>query len=144
MHAVAAELDPARPDEVVAAGGRCSILPELRAVIDATPSTHMTYFVTAFGKPFSVAGFGNKFREWCNEAGLPHCAAHGIRKYDATTAAENGATEHQLMGMFGWDDPKQAATYTRKARSAKCPTCELECPTAQKKRGKTTTYGVEK
>ena len=23
------------------------------------------------------------------------------------------------MGMFGWDDPKQAATYTRKARQQK-------------------------
>ena len=28
-------------------------------------------------------------------------------------------TEHQLMCMFGWDDPKQAATYTRKARQQK-------------------------
>lgn len=28
--------------------------------------------------------------------------AHGNLKYDATTAAENGASEHQLMSMFGW------------------------------------------
>ena len=30
-------------------------------------------------------------------------------------AVENGATEHQLMAMFAWDSPKQAALYTRKA-----------------------------
>ncbi len=106
------------------------ILPELRTIIDATPSTHMTYFVTQFGKPFSVPGFGNKFREWCDQAGLPHCAAHGIRKYDATTAAENGATEHQLMGMFGWDDPKQAALYTRKARQKKLARAGMHLMTA--------------
>lgn len=95
------------------------ILPELREILDATPSGHLTYLVTKFGKPFSVAGLGNWFRDQCDAAGLTHCAAHGIRKYDATTAAENGATEHQLMGMFGWEDPKEAATYTRKAKQKK-------------------------
>ena len=49
------------------------------------------------------------------EAGLHHCSAHGIRKFDATAAAENGATAHQLMAMFGWDSIKQAEHYTRKA-----------------------------
>ncbi len=96
----------------------------------------MTYFVTEFGKPFSVAGFGNKFREWCDAAGLPHCAAHGIRKFDATTAAENGASEHQLMGMFGWDDPKQAATYTRKARQKKLAQSSMHLMTTRRQNKK--------
>ncbi len=90
------------------------ILPELQAVIDATPSTNLTYLVTKFGKPFSVNGFGNWFRKRCNEAGLSHCSAHGVRKAGATIAAENGATEHQLMALFGWESPKQAGHYTRK------------------------------
>ncbi len=38
-----------------------------------------------------------------------------MRKAGATIAAENGATEHQLMAIYGWDSPKQAALYTRKA-----------------------------
>lgn len=112
------------------------ILPELRAIIDATPSNHMTYLVTKFGKPFSAPGFGNWFRDQCNAAGLPHCAAHGIRKYDATTAAENGATEHQLMGMFGWDDPKQAAIYTRKARQKKLARAGMHLMTAREQNKK--------
>ena len=91
------------------------ILPELRAALDASHSGHLTYIVTEFGKPFTPAGFGNWFRKRCDEAGLPHCSFHGLRKAGATIAADNGATEHQLMAIFGWASPKQAALYTRKA-----------------------------
>jgi hypothetical protein len=35
--------------------------PTLRAIIDATPSEHLTFLVTEFGKPFTAAGFGNWF-----------------------------------------------------------------------------------
>jgi hypothetical protein len=68
------------------------ILPALRAVIDATASGTLAFLVTSFGQ-LTAAGFGNKFRAWCNEAGLQHCSAHGLRKAGATIAAENGATE---------------------------------------------------
>jgi hypothetical protein len=34
-------------------------LPPLQAVIDASEIGHLTYLVTAFGKPFSDAGIGN-------------------------------------------------------------------------------------
>ncbi|WP_205119495.1 tyrosine-type recombinase/integrase [Paramagnetospirillum kuznetsovii] len=91
------------------------ILPQLRAILDSSPSGHLAYLVTEFGKPFTANGFGNWFRKRCNEAGLPHCSAHGLRKAGATAAAENGATEHQLMAIYGWESPKQAALYTRKA-----------------------------
>lgn len=47
------------------------IHPELKRVIDATPSGHLTFLVTQFGKPFSPAGFGNWFRDRCVEAGVP-------------------------------------------------------------------------
>lgn len=48
-----------------------------------------------------------------NQAGLPHCSSHGLRKAGTTIAAENGATVHQLMAMFGWDTVKQAECSTR-------------------------------
>ena len=79
------------------------ILPALQAVIDQSQCGDLTFLVTEFGKAFSDAGFGNKFREWCDQAGLPHCTAHGLRKAGATIAANNGATSRQLMAMFGWD-----------------------------------------
>lgn len=90
------------------------VLPELRAILDASPLGETTYLVTEFNKPFTANGFGNRFRKWCDEAGLTHCSAHGLRKAGATIAAEGGATEHQLMSIFGWESPKQAALYTRK------------------------------
>lgn len=91
------------------------ILPQLRASIDATPSGNLTYLVTAYDRPFTVAGFGGRMRDWCNSAGLPHCTAHGLRKAGATIAAENGVTVHELMAMYGWENLRQAEIYTREA-----------------------------
>jgi integrase len=61
----------------------------------------MVFLATQFGKPFTSNGFGNRFRKWCDDADLPHCSVHGLRKAGTTIAAENGATEHQLMAIFG-------------------------------------------
>ena len=47
--------------------------------------------------------------------GAPHCTAHGLRKAGATIAAERGASERQLMAIFGWQTSKQAVLYTRAA-----------------------------
>jgi integrase len=96
------------------------ILPQLQAVVDATPLTGLgTWLVTQYGKPFTVAGFGNWFRDRCNEAGLLHCSAHGLRKAGATIAAENGATPHDLMAIFGWESLAQVDGYTRMASRRK-------------------------
>ena len=43
------------------------VLPQLQAAIDATPSCNMIFLVTEFGRPFTTAGFGNRFRKWCND-----------------------------------------------------------------------------
>jgi integrase len=87
--------------------------PKLAEAIEAMKVTGTeTFLVTDFGKPFSVAGLGNKMRQWCNEAGLPHCSAHGLRKAAARRAAEHGATDRELMGLGGWTSSKQVNTYT--------------------------------
>jgi integrase len=90
-------------------------LPELAAIVEASPCGAMTYLETAYGKPFTAAGFGNWFRDRCNEAGLPQCTAHGLKKAGATIAAENGATASQLMAIFDWSTIGQAEVYTRAA-----------------------------
>lgn len=91
------------------------ILPQLAATIAATPSGHLTFLVSRLGKAFTVAGFGMRFRDWCDAAGLRECTAHGLRKAGAVRAAQNGATSAQLMAIFGWRDIKQAELYTRAA-----------------------------
>ena len=96
------------------------VLPELQRIIESTSCIGVrTFLVTEYGKPFSANGFGNKMRQWCDEAGLPQCSSHGLRKAAATTAAENGATVHQLMAIFGWLTESMALVYTREARRKK-------------------------
>ena len=57
------------------------IAPELSAVLDATPSEHLTFLVTATGKPYGDNHFSESFREWCNAAGLPkHCTRTGCAR----------------------------------------------------------------
>jgi integrase len=91
------------------------VLPELEYLLAEGPTGALTFLETQFRKPFTANGFGNWFRRRCNEAGLPHCTAHGLRKAGATIAADNGATAHQLMAIFGWTTLKQAELYTKKA-----------------------------
>jgi len=95
------------------------ILPPLRQSIDATPIGHLVYLVTAWGQPHSAKAFGNWFKKRCREAGLEEVSAHGLRKLGAQRCAEAGASEHQLMALFGWTNPQQAALYTKKANRAK-------------------------
>jgi hypothetical protein len=66
-------------------------------------------------RPSSAKGFGAKFRTWCDDADLPHCTAHGLRKAGAVAAAHNGATPHQLMAIFGWRTLEEAERYTKAA-----------------------------
>ncbi len=54
-------------------------------------------------------------RRWCDKAELIHCTMHGLRKAAATIAAENGATDDELMAIFGWTAKQQTTLYTRRA-----------------------------
>jgi integrase len=95
------------------------ILPVLRNILAESPIGDMTFLVTEYGVPFSEKGIGNKMRTWCDEANLPQCTAHGLKKAAATIAAENGATTPQLMAMFDWTTPGQAEPYIRTADQKK-------------------------
>lgn len=87
---------------------------ELLASIDATPTGDLFLLVTQFGEPFTANGFGNWFRRRCDEAGVSK-SAHGLRKAGAVRAAEQGATAHDLLALFGWVSLKEAQIYTAAA-----------------------------
>jgi integrase len=96
------------------------LLPELAEALDAMPGGDLTFLTTEFGKPFTAAGFGNWFRDRCNEAGIPNgYSAHGLRKASATRLVDHGATAHQLMAVFGWTTIGEAERYTRAANKKK-------------------------
>jgi integrase len=98
---------------------------ELAAIIEATPSDNLTFLVTRDGSPFADAGFGNLFRDWCNEAGLPkQCSAHGLRKAACRRLAEAGCSAPEIMAISGHASLREvqrycaAADQARMARSA--------------------------
>jgi integrase len=41
--------------------------PELAAIIDATPSGHLTFLTTQYDRPFETSGFSHWFRDRCNQ-----------------------------------------------------------------------------
>ncbi len=113
-------------------------MPDLQAIIDATPSEHLTFLTTAFGKPFTAAGFGNWFREQCNEAGLPHCSAHGLRKAAARRLAEAGCTAHEIAAITGHASLREVQRYTKAAdqtRLAVAAMDKMRTPTVNPTRG---------
>ena len=83
--------------------------------IDATAHGQLVFLITEYGKPFTSNGFGNWFRNRCDEAGLPNCSAHGLRKAAATLAATNYGTVPQLMALGGWKAEREAIGYIRAA-----------------------------
>jgi integrase len=92
------------------------LLPALAAIIEATPSDHLTFLVTSFGKPFTAPGFGNWFRDQCDAAYLPkHCAAHGLRKAACRRLAEAGCSANVIASISGLTTLTEVARYTKAA-----------------------------
>jgi len=99
---------------------------ELATILNHHKFTNMRFLVTDFGQPFASAkSLGNRVEKWFEQAGLPHLSAHCVRKGGATNLAENDATEHQLMALYGWSQPKTAAIYTKKANTVKLATAAV-------------------
>jgi integrase len=91
------------------------IHPTLAAIIAEAPADHLTLLTTTLGKPFTPAGFGNWFRDRCNEAGLRHCSAHGLRKAAARRLAEAGCTMHEIAAVTGHASLSEIQRYTKAA-----------------------------
>lgn len=91
------------------------IMPALAASILAADATGETFVLTEFGKRFSAAGFGNKVRQWCSEAGLTGCSAHGLRKAAARRFAEAGCSNQEIKAWTGHTTDFEVARYTAAA-----------------------------
>jgi integrase len=90
--------------------------PKLREIIDATPTVGVkTFLVTHLGKPYTAGGFGNLFRELCDQAGCPDISAHGGRKATARRLAEIGCSANQIASITGHASLSEVQRYTRAA-----------------------------
>lgn len=85
--------------------------------LPAAPIKHLV--VTQFGKPFTVAGLGNRMRKWCDDAGLPHCSMHGLRKAISRIMAETGATDAEGQSVTGHKKAETFAHYRAKANRSR-------------------------
>lgn len=93
-----------------------SVHPALQRAIEAVPNNHVAILTTAFGKPFTVKGFGQFVSSAIQEAGLPpECKAHGLRKAAARRLAEIGCSVHEIMSVTGHKTLSEVERYTRAA-----------------------------
>ncbi len=90
--------------------------PKLCEIIDATPTVGVkTFLVTHFGKPYTAAGFGNWFRELCDQADCFDISAHGGRKATARRLAEIGCSANQIAAITGHASISEVQRYTKAA-----------------------------
>jgi integrase len=94
--------------------------PNLQAVLDVTSSKHLTFLVTATGKPYGGNAFSEQFRKWCDAAGLPkRCKPHGLRKAACRRLAEAGCSANEIMAISGHATMKEIVRYTKAADQAR-------------------------
>jgi integrase len=110
--------------------GKTLYLPAAREMLEAIAAlrnaTSDAFLVNAYGRAFTRAGFNNRFRKWCDQAGLPNCTAHGLRKAAAARLAGHGATNNQLKAMGGWTNDREVSTYTAAADQSKLAEAAIE------------------
>lgn len=79
-------------------------------------SGNMTYLLNSYGAPFTVAGLGNRFRKWCDEAGLQRKSLHGIRKGLSAMLAGQGAASTEIDVLLGHEmGSPETRVYVRSA-----------------------------
>ena len=123
------------------------VLPELQAALDAMPrSDALTFLLTEYGRPFkSAAAFGNKFADWCEQAGLKPILSkdgkvrsyriHGLRKAACVQLAEAGCTAMEIMAVSGHVTLSEAQKYVtdveqvRMAEAAMKARCRIKTGT---------------
>jgi integrase len=116
----------------------------LDRVLAIADRDHATILVTAYGRPFSVKGFGNMVSTAIGEAGLPgRCKAHGLRKAAARRLAETGCSASEIAAITGHKTLAEVERYTRAAdqerlarRGDSAPVREHKWQTASRWSGK--------
>ncbi len=89
---------------------------QLRRAIDAMPKgNHLCFVPSERGRAYSAASFGNMFRQWCNDAGLPHCAAHGLRKAISRRLAEANVGNAGIKSITLHSRDDEVSIYTAAA-----------------------------
>ncbi len=89
---------------------------DLLGILAVGNRDHVTIINTEYGRPFTVDGFSQWFRDAITAAGLPlECQPHGLRKAAGRRLAEAGCSTHEIMAVLGHKTLSEAERYTREA-----------------------------
>ncbi|HEY2145791.1 MAG TPA: tyrosine-type recombinase/integrase, partial [Steroidobacteraceae bacterium] len=100
--------------------------PQLVTVLASVPRSNLTFLMTEHGAPFTPNGFGNWWRDRCDDAGLHHCSYHGLRKAAATRLANAGCSVDQVKAITGHRSLAEVARYTKAADQRRLARAALE------------------
>jgi integrase len=89
---------------------------DLLAALAAWPRQDAAIVSTAWGKPFTTKGLGNKMADAFDAAGLPkRCVTHGLRKAAARRLAEAGCSTKEIAAVTGHRSLAEVERYTKGA-----------------------------
>jgi len=98
-------------------GSKYVEIPMLPSLYKATRRSNVvgaTYLLTDYGKPYKTAdALGQRFRKWCDQAGLTDLSSHGIRKAAGHLLALEGCSQYQIMAIHGHAQAKTSEIYTK-------------------------------
>lgn len=101
--------------------------PVLKALLETLPANRLTFLTTQYGKPFkNSAAFGNRFRAWCDDAGLKDRSAHGLRKSAAIRLVEAGCSSKEVAAITGHASLREIERYSRAADQEKLARAAIE------------------
>lgn len=90
--------------------------PDLKAIIEATPTDNLTFLLSEKGKPYATANsFGHRIRKWAKEGGLIGCPLHGLRKACCRRLAEAGCPSQEIKAISGHQSLAEVERYIRDA-----------------------------
>jgi integrase len=107
--------------------------PELRLVLDATPTDHLTFLTTRGNRPFHPDSFTHWFKRKCREADLPAKASvHGLRKAACRRLAEVGCSANVIASISGHATLREVSRYTAAADQVRLARQGMEALTRTK------------
>lgn len=103
------------------------VIGRLAEVLANLKRENLTFLMTAYGKPFTEAGFTNWFRDMVKEADLPvGLSPHGLRKAACVRLADAGRSATEIMSISGHRNLAEVQTYVEAANRKRAATAAMD------------------
>lgn len=89
------------------------ISPQLQRAIEAVEEKYGILIARSDELEYSKKLLSKTLNEWCNQAQLRHCSAHGLRKAMTRGMAECEATSTEMKAIMQHAGDAEMAVYTR-------------------------------